>query len=80
MSLFFRKVMSLNSLTEEDKQKFIEFLNMNAKHAKFELNTTELIQYFKILSHMQQKLLPKIDANILEIKRVIESKEQTEQE
>ncbi len=80
MSLFFRKVMSLNSLTEEDKQKFIEFLNMIAKHAKFELNTTELIQYFKILSHMQQKLLPKIDANILEIKRVIESKEQTEQE
>lgn len=60
---------------EEDKKKFIDFLNMIAKHAKFEMNTQELIEYFKLLSHMQTKMLPKIDANILEIKRIVEPKE-----
>jgi hypothetical protein len=60
---------------EEDKQKVIEFLNLVAKHAKLELNTGELIQYFKALSYMQQKLIPKIEANILEVKRVVETKE-----
>lgn len=63
------------SFDEEDKKKVIDFLNMVAKHAKFELNTAELIQYFKLLSHMQTKIVPKVEANILEVKRVIESKE-----
>ena len=58
--------------TEEDKQKLIEFLNIVAKHAKFTFDTTEVIQYFKSLSHMQTKILPKVEANIFEIKRVIE--------
>ena len=61
---------------EEDKKKVVEFLNLVGKHAKFNLDTVELIQYFKVLSHMQQKIIPKIDANILEVKRVIEAKEQ----
>ena len=64
--------MSPMRMSEEDKQKLIEFLNLVAKHAKFRLNTTELIQYFKVLSYMQQKLLPKIEANILEVKQVVE--------
>lgn len=64
------------SFTEEDKQKLIDFLNMTAKHAKFELNTQEVIEYFKLLSHMQQKILKKVDANILEVKRVIETKKE----
>jgi hypothetical protein len=68
--------MSEMNFTEDDKQKLVEFLNMVAKHAKFELSTAELIQYFKLLSHMQTKMIPKIDANILEIKRIIEAKEQ----
>lgn len=59
------------NFNEEDKQKVVEFLNMVAKHAKFELSTAELISYFKLLSHMQTKILPKIDSNILELKRVI---------
>ena len=62
------------SFNEEDKLKMIEFLNMVAKHARLDLDTQEVIQYFKLLSHMQQKILPKIDANILEVKRVIEPK------
>ena len=61
--------------SEEDKQKVIDFLNITAKNAKFEFNTTEIIQYFKLLSFMQQQLLPKIDANILEIKRVTQSQQ-----
>ena len=64
------------NFTEEDKQKLVEFLNMVAKHAKFEMNTAELIQYFKLLSHMQTKMIPKVDANILEIKRIIEAKQE----
>lgn len=62
--------------TEEDKQKFVEFLNMIAKNARFDLSTAELIQYFKLLSHMQQKIIPKIDANIFEIKKIVEAKDQ----
>lgn len=64
------------NITEEDKQKFIDFLNMVAKHAKFDMSTAELIAYFKLLSHMQGKLIPKLDANILELRRVIEAQSQ----
>lgn len=60
---------------EEDKQKFIDFLNMIAKNARFDLNTSEVIQYFKLLSHMQQKIIPKIEANILEVVKVVEAKD-----
>lgn len=66
--------MDKNNLTEEDKKKFIEFLNLVAKGATFKFNTEELIVYFKLLSHMQQVLLPKINSNILEIKKVVENK------
>lgn len=62
------------TFTEEDKQKVIDFLNMTAQHGKFTLSTSEIINYFKLLSHMQVHILPKIDANILEVKRIIEQK------
>ena len=55
---------------EEDKQKFIDFLNMVADKATFNLNTTEIISYFKLIQHMQVSILPKINANILEIRKV----------
>lgn len=67
--------MSELNFTEDDKLKVVEFLNMVAKHAKFEMNTTEVIQYFKLISFMQQRLLPKLEANILEVKRVINTEE-----
>ena len=70
--------MSDMRFTEEDKQKLVEFLNLVAKHAKFNLDTSEVIQYFKSLSYMQQRILSKIDANIFEVKRVVESVEQGE--
>lgn len=66
------------NITEEDKAKLVEFLNYVAKHAKFELNTQELISYFQLLSYMQKIFIPKIDANILEVKRVIEDEKSKE--
>lgn len=62
--------------TEEDKAKFVEFLNMNAKHAKFEFDTIQMVNYYKLLQYMQGKILPKMDANILEVKRVIEPQQE----
>lgn len=68
-----------NKFTEEDKKKIIDFLNMVAKHSKFTLNTVELIEYFKLLSHMQQTIIPKINANIFEIKKVVEVEQPKEE-
>jgi hypothetical protein len=59
--------------TEDDKDKVIEFLNLVAKHARFNLDTNELIRYFKALAHLQQTIIPKIESNIFEIKRVVEA-------
>lgn len=70
--------MSDMRFTEEDKQKLVEFLNLVAKHAKFTVDSQELILYFKSLSYMQQRLLPKIEANIFEVKRVIEPTQPSE--
>jgi hypothetical protein len=61
------------NFTEEDKQKAVEFLNMVAKHAKFEFKTDDVISYFRLLAHMQQKIIPKLEANILEIRRIVEA-------
>lgn len=62
--------------TEEDKLKVIKFLNLNANSAKLTLDTKELVEYFKLLNYMQTTLLPKIDANIMEVTKIIENKEE----
>tara|TARA_R110000851_G_scaffold25740_1_gene73848 strand:- start:2145 stop:2378 length:234 start_codon:yes stop_codon:yes gene_type:complete len=62
-----------NKFTEEDKQRLVEFINIVASKGEFKLNTQEVIKYFKLLSFVQQELLPKIDANIMEIKKVVEA-------
>lgn len=69
-----------NKFTEDDKNKVIEFLNMVAEYAKFNLDTKEVIQYFGLLSYMQKTLLKKIDSNILEIKKVVEAEEEQSQD
>ena len=58
--------------TREDKEKIVEFLNLVATHGKFELDTNQIIKYFKSLAHMQSVILPKVDANTLEIVKVHE--------
>lgn len=65
------------AFTEEDKKKLIDFMNMTATHAKLNLDTQQLIVYFKLLSFMQQTLIPKVDAHILEVKRVIQPKSES---
>ena len=72
--------MDKNNFTEEDKKKVVDFLNAVAKHAKFEMDTKEIIEYFKLLSYMQSNLLPKIDDNIFELKKVVEHKEEKKKE
>ena len=62
-----------NKFSKEDKEKLIKFLNLVAKHAKFNVNTEELIEYFKLLSFMQNTMIFKVDANIFEIEKVIEA-------
>ena len=59
--------------TEEDKKRMLEFFNMVAEKAKFDLNTQEIIKYFGLLSFIQRELIPKIDNHILEVVRVVEA-------
>lgn len=69
-----------NTFTEEDKQKLVDFLNFVAKRAEFpNWKTEDSITHFKLLAYLQQQLLPKIEKNILEIKRVIESTESSKE-
>lgn len=63
------------AFTEEDKSKVIEFLNMVATQAELRLNTQQVINYFRLLQHMQGVIIPKIESNILEVVKVVETKE-----
>jgi len=63
------------NFTEEDKQRVVEFLNMVAQKAMLNLSTQEVIKYYGLLSYMQTGLIPKIESNILEISKVVESDE-----
>ena len=71
---------SAKNFTDEDKKKVIDFINMVAKNATFNMDTSEIIEYFKLLSFMQKNLLPKIDNNILEIKQVVNSQDESSDE
>ncbi len=69
--------MDNNKLKTEDKEKLVEFLNFIATKAEFKMNTNQVIAYFKLLNYIQQTLLPKIDANIFQLERVIEKDEES---
>jgi len=69
-----------NGFTEENKQTVVDFLNMVALHAKFTLDTKDVIKYFKLLSQMQQVILPKIENHILEVKRIIKLEQESSKE
>ena len=60
---------------QEDKEKLVKFLNFVAKKSQFSVNTQEIIEYFKLLNHMQQVILHKVDQNILEVVEIIEDQE-----
>lgn len=65
-----------NNFKDSDKQKVVEFLNFVANHATYQMTTQEAIKFYGLLSYMQKELLPKIDDNILEVKQVINHKEE----
>lgn len=65
-----------HGFTEDDKNKLIELLNFLAEKATFSnWKTADSIKHFKLLSHAQNVLIPKIEANILEVKKVTQLKE-----
>lgn len=65
-----------NKFSEKDKELVIDFLNFISNKAEFnKINTREIIQYFKMLNKLQTEILPKIEANILEVKEVITKEE-----
>jgi len=68
--------MDKNAFNTQDKEKLIAFLNHVTKHATFTHNTVQAIEFFKLLSHMQQVILPKMDANLLEVLSVKELKKE----
>lgn len=61
-----------NKFSEEDKAKVVQYLNYVATKAEFNMKTDDIIKYYKLLSYMQTELLPKIEANIFEIKSIKE--------
>lgn len=64
------------SFKEEDVKKLVEYLNFINDNAKFDgLKNLQIINYFKLLSYMQNTILPKMEANIVEIKKVIKPKD-----
>lgn len=74
--MHFKGVIMQNKFNEEDKKKVIDFLNLVAEKGNFNLDTKEVIKFYGLLSYMQQTLLPKIDENMLEVKKVIENKKE----
>jgi glutaredoxin 2 len=73
--------MNGKSFTEDDKKKFVEFLNTVAKNAKFnDLTIESIINFNKLLAHMQQIILTKINDHILEVKNVVEAPQEAAQE
>jgi len=66
--------MTGKNFTEDDKKKFVEFLNTVAKNAKFnDLSIETIINFNRLLAHMQQVILTKINDHILEVKNVVEA-------
>lgn len=69
-----------NKFTEEDKSKIVQYLNLVAASAEFKMKTSELIKYYQLLNFMQTQVLPKIEANILEVKNIIEAPSESSEE
>lgn len=65
--------MKPHAFTDDDKKKVIDFLNFIAERAAFkEWKTEDTVRHFKLLAHMQQIILPKIDAHIFELGEVVQ--------
>lgn len=65
-----------NKFTDKDKERLIKYLNFVFTKANFNMNSKEVLEYHGLLSFMQKELLPKVEANIFEIKSIKEDKEE----
>ena len=66
------------SFKEEDIKKTVEYLNFINEFSKFkDLGNKEIIQYFQLLSYMQKNVLPKMEANIAEIKKIVHKEKES---
>lgn len=64
------------NFTDEDKDKLVKFLNYIAQNATLKHKTEGCIEYVKLLTFMQQVLLPKVNGHILEVKRIVEAEKE----
>lgn len=63
-----------NTFTEDDKNKVVELLNFIAKKATFpDWKTEDTIKHFKLLAHMQQVIIPKIEAHVFEMGQIVKA-------
>lgn len=57
-----------NKFKEEDRKKLVAYMNSVHTHCKFnDMSQQQIIEHFKLLAYIQQEVIPKIEANILEI-------------
>lgn len=63
-----------NTFKQEDKEKLTELLNIISQKSEFKVSLPEILKIFKLLAHVQQKILPKIESHIFEIEKVVEDK------
>ena len=65
--------MTGNNFTEADIKKATELINFISDKAEFTLNQKEIIEHFQRLAWFQQQLIPKMEANILEVKNIVKA-------
>lgn len=69
-----------HKFTEADKTKLVDFLNFIATKATFpNWKTEDTVAHFKLLAHIQNIILPKIDANIFEMGKVVQLEKSPEE-
>jgi len=65
----------MDSFKEDDYNLVSSFVNFITRNAKFNLDVKESIELYNYLSKIQTKLLPKIEAHILEVGKVKQVKD-----
>ena len=52
---------------QRDRDNIVALLNFIHTHARYSLTTAQVIELFGLLSWAQKELIPRIDANIMEL-------------
>lgn len=66
-----------DKFNEKDMERLVSFINSVAKRAKFDnMSIQEVIELYNQLSFIQKEFLPKLERNLLEVKKIIEPKKE----